>query len=136
MNFDFRKIQTEHPKAFKLLIEYIKRETWEGSTVWRLFPNHGWLQIAPNENEKNRRMEFFNSRNLDAFFDEQGIYGYASCFREIIDGETNLLWAWNYVQSDYEGESNYIFPSRSEALVALWTKEFEILESKLIQREK
>lgn len=115
IEFDFRKIEKEFPKAFALLKEWIAKENhcaiheMDGVDILdgEFMIDNGGYECAPT---------FFNPLELDFFFDEQNIFG-GNISRRVHDGKFSISTLQEF------------FDTRSEALAALWLKEFSILES-------
>jgi len=133
MQFDFRPIAEQYPKAFALLKEWISREENYDSSVREIHPDAG--QIYTNSGER------FNPLELDFFFDEQGVYGTLEFNQfSIAEGKrfgyeaATVLYNVDPEDNDIVGGSicgRLDIPSRAEALTALWIKEFSLLENKL-----
>ena len=107
MEFDFKPVEKNTPLGFTKLKK------------WMLVKGFTF-DYVPDEVSFN----LFNPRDLDDFFDQQGIKGFidwsimndAFCF---------------YIIPNHNHRNNRLFPSRAEALTALYLKEFEILEARL-----
>lgn len=133
MNFDFRPIEKEYPKAFAVLKEWITK-------------NFGFYEIDSDGSiitdediiELSIITEWFNDLELHDFFDEQRIYGIVNIIESTadeldfgVDVTRNPRWYWEIHGVTYEYAERINFPSRHETRIALWAKEFQVLEEQL-----
>lgn len=122
VNFDFRIVQEKFPKSFELLKEWIAKEEIIYQDSIELL--EGRIVCATGGTHE---FWHFNPLELDFFFDQQGIYGTLDFQRRFQSAHTWGYWIHGLGEHHRYPE----IPSRSEALQALWLKEFSILEEKL-----
>jgi hypothetical protein len=108
INFDFRIIEKEYPKAFWCFAEWMHHNFYGHSSIIGV----QFLKDGSVTNKGLSNPSIFNPLYLDFFFDEQGIHGYV---------QLDLAWGWHAGRTMFLIESIH-FHSFNEGKPFLYAK--------------
>lgn len=130
MTFDFRPIAEKYPTALSVIPEYVRSQQKLPAGIYTTgysIESNGRLLVVIKIENTVIYDRHFNPLELDFFFDEQSEYGIHGWVR--FGGKNWMATVWETHRS--KAFTFSVCASRSEALIALWLKEFEILEERL-----